>query len=1166
MNKAYKTLFDQFGEALILVEAASNKVIDANRRFVELTGNTNEVLREQSALSLVEEKDREKLASFLNQADPQVDGSAITVSFHTQAGTLPATVSLQRLTAERDNLAVISVTALPSPKRKPNPDQYRLALDETMAGIWEYSIPNDSMILGKRYLELLGMDDSLKSIPFNTYLDLLHPCDRDASRKCLNQLLRGETNEFTIEHRLQNSSGYVWVECSGKVTEFDTAGKPAVLRGSATDISSRKHLGMMLTESQANLKALLNNTLQAFVLIDTQRKVKAFNQIASDIAVVMRGKPLAEGDPADIFEPEKNKELFETGLRKAFNGENATEEVNIVDSDNINFWLEYNFVPVFTESDGIIGVSLSIMNISPRKRAELELRGQREQYKMISELISDFAFAARYTTETRIRFEWITDAFERIGGFPIDNLAMLSEKFEDMIHPHDRAIARSNWKSLMDGHPVVSETRIVNRYGHTRWLRIHARPVWNEEKRRVLRFVGAGQDITDQKETENALRKNLEQYHSLIEALSEGILLVDVNGTILSANRAAATILGVTQEWLEGRSILHPHLAAVREDLSRCPDTEHPVAVTLRTAKAQSNVILGITNPDEEQLWVSMNTQPLHQPGEKDIKGVVVSLSNMTKAKRSEEQKQELEDELFRLSLVAQQTGSCVTLTDAQFRTTWVNEAFTRLTGYSPEEIIGKNPLKVLQKDDFDFALGRAIIKQLNTGSNVEIQTYQYTRTGEKKFIQVSIDPMFDAKENHIGFIGVHNDITEKVRREEELREAKEKAEEMNRLKSNFLSNMSHELRTPMNGILAYAGILREDLEPSSFKSMAETVYLSGLRLMSTLNSILDLAKIEADDFIMNPEHIDLEELLRQIIPYYKKTVIKKGIYLRFRSEIEAPEVYSDKRMLSAAIQNIIQNAVKYTSKGGITVTVDESKQNGRKQYRVICSDTGIGIPQEKQKIVFEAFRQATEGYNRGYEGSGLGLTIAHQYIERLGGSIELQSTPGKGTTVILTVPEKNETLHRHLPSAAGEENRLTENTHLPGQPDLFEKEMPLALIVDDDPFSVEVAKMCMQGVCRIEVATDGESAVELARQKRYDAILMDISLGAGMSGVEATRAIRNLKGGEHIPIVAMTAFTGKIDREEFLAAGCTHYIPKPFERDTILELLKPLLFSGNKA
>jgi len=398
---------------------------------------------------------------------------------------------------------------------------------------------------------------------------------------------------------------------------------------------------------------------------------------------------------------------------------------------------------------------------------------------------------------------------------------------------------------------------------------------------------------------------------------------------------------------------------------------------------------------------------------------------------------------------------------------------------------------------------------------------------------------------------GILSDITGKKGAEEELIQAKQAAEESSRLKSAMLQNMSHEFRTPMNGILGFSEILSGALSGQETQAMAEHILTSGKRLQHTLDAIMLFAQLEGG-LTLNLSYVNVSSLVATIGDTFKGSVIEKGLNLDIQA---APMLFlsTDESLLKHILINIMENAVKYTSKGGIGLTANYTDEH-KGTVQILIRDTGIGIPKEKQKIIFEEFRQAEEGYNRPYEGSGLGLSIARKSMELLRGTIRIESEPGIGTTFVLSLPSLSDQCNQIF--------RKKETILAPeiGNTDLPLSEPPLILLVEDNEANIELVKMYLKKNFRLDVATNGEISLEMVKTTRYQAILMDINLGPGIDGIDAITEIRKMPGYANTPIIAVTGYTFRNEKEYIISKGADYYLEKPFLKRVLIDLLLEII------
>lgn len=464
-----------------------------------------------------------------------------------------------------------------------------------------------------------------------------------------------------------------------------------------------------------------------------------------------------------------------------------------------------------------------------------------------------------------------------------------------------------------------------------------------------------------------------------------------------------------------------------------------------------------------------------------------------------------------------------------------------------PEELIGKHV-----SNFFPLDITRLTLVSISSCLEKKvIQTFEYQidRPEGLQYYEARFTPV-----NEQQVLCISRNITDRKALQSELIQAKEKAEESSRLKSTLLNNMSHELRTPLNGILGFSEIMGNELQDPEYVDMAHHINNSGKRLMKTLDSIMQLSQLESGLKAIHHEHISVAQFLEPTLNEFHNQARKKGLFFEIRNLPDC-EGYLDPFFYIQSVSNIIENAIKFTHTGGISLEANTTLQEGKRFLTIQIEDTGIGISTHHQKMIFEEFRQASEGQNRSFEGTGLGLTIAKKMINLLGGKISVESSVGKGSIFHVKVP---------FPERCNDEvGRLNTETELQG-PTTPSKEKDSSqyriLLVEDNEVNAQLTMAYIKGGYSLDWAVDASEALEKVKIQKYSLILMDINLGPGMDGLQATRLIRGIPGYENIPIVALTGYTMFGDREQLIQGGCSEYLAKPFTKSDILDLLAKLL------
>ena len=384
----------------------------------------------------------------------------------------------------------------------------------------------------------------------------------------------------------------------------------------------------------------------------------------------------------------------------------------------------------------------------------------------------------------------------------------------------------------------------------------------------------------------------------------------------------------------------------------------------------------------------------------------------------------------------------------------------------------------------------------------------------------------------------------ERKRNEEQLLKALEKAKESDRLKSAFIANMSHEIRTPMNGILGFTGLLKSsDLSSDKQEKYINIIEKSGARLLTTIDDIMNISKIESGLIKISLSEINLNDQIEELYAFFKPEAENKGLQLLVVNSILEDEfiVKTDEEKLHSILVNLIKNAIKYTKQGSVEFGCFKKGNH----LEIYVKDTGIGIAKDRQPYVFDRFVQADIEDKAVYEGSGLGLAISKSYVEMLGGGIELESVEGIGSTFSFTLP--CQAINKEI-QVAKKETSI----------DFVASEIPSlkVLIVEDDMIAQLYLEELLTDVSKeILYADNGYTALDLCREKSdIDLILMDIRM-PGINGFEVTKQIRQFN--KEVIIIAQTAFAFSGDREKTLDAGCNDYISKPINKDYLVALIQ---------
>jgi len=505
-----------------------------------------------------------------------------------------------------------------------------------------------------------------------------------------------------------------------------------------------------------------------------------------------------------------------------------------------------------------------------------------------------------------------------------------------------------------------------------------------------------------------------------------------------------------------------------------------------------------------------------------------------------------MEMELHRLSLVASANENGVLFTDAAGNIFWSNEGFSRLTGYTREEIIGNTPIGLCKGPLSNKDSLKEMLTSFHMGENFTTEVIHYRKDGSYFWGRVKGQSIQDEKQEVVQYFAMIEDITTQKKLELDLIEAKDQAEESSLAKETFLANMSHEIRTPMNAILGMCQQLKKTDLGKNQRFYLETVNSAAQNLLVVINDILDITKIEAGK--LDLEHIGfrLNEVLGRVTQVMLHKAQEKGVQLSFCvDEFVHPVLKGDPYRLNQVLLNLVGNALKFTPKGSVSIECKASGplNIGESQcIRINVKDTGIGMEQQFIDRLFDKFSQEDKSVTRKYGGTGLGMSICKQLVELMKGTIRVHSHKGEGSEIILTIPFDR-----------GQESDLKQDEETNTDPAIFRNRK--ILLVEDNEINrlVAVTVLGSYGAVINEAVNGAEALIELQKEE-YDLVLMDVQMPV-MDGLEATERIRS-ELRSTIPIIAFTANALKGEIDKCLAAGMNDYVTKPFEENKLIRTI----------
>ncbi|MDM8569637.1 PAS domain S-box protein, partial [Thiotrichales bacterium HSG1] len=750
-------------------------------------------------------------------------------------------------------------------------------------------------------------------------------------------------------------------------------------------------------------------------------------------------------------------------------------------------------------------------------------------------------------------FTFVSNSVQHSLGYtPEEFMAHYTEYLTN--NPINETVKHHSEQSIQGIVQPSYKMEICCKDGKIKTFEIFEVPVFNEQGN-VTSVEGIAHDITERKQIQEKLQESETKHRTLFETMASGVVYQDATGYITSANPAAETILGLSLDQMQGRTSFDPRWKAVHEDGSDFPGDTHPAMFALKTGKPITDVIMGIFHPVEEKYyWVIINAIPEFMSGQNKPYRVYTTFHDITDRKQAEtilEKSEKRFRALFEKFPVAYQSlneNGC--FID-------VNPEMEQLLGYRADEMLGKSFGDFWDKETNSmFPNAFCQFKECGIVNN---ELHLLKKNDEKVTIVLNGRIQYDSKGKYVRSHCTLHDITERKRMEAQLIAAKEAADAANRAKSEFLANMSHEIRTPMNAVIGFSDILASQITDKKHKSYLNSIQTGGKSLLTLINDILDLSKIEAGQLDIQYEPVNPQQIFTELQQIFDLKIAEKNLKLIMEIDENLPQaLYLDETRLRQVLLNLIGNAIKFTDNGYIKLCANKiytEDEHSKIDLVMAVEDSGIGVPAEQQALIFESFKQQEGQSTRKYGGTGLGLAITKRLVEMMNGHIFVESSPGKGSRFEIILHE--------VKIAATQSNTVQDNTFDPNQI-TFEK--TCVLVVDDIESNRDLIKEYLSQV-NLEVicAENGQQALLFVEEYHPALILMDIRMPE-MDGYEATKYLKGNPNTSDIPIIALTASVALDEKYKIEAHGFNGFLAKPVNISALLSEISHYLKHTKKA
>lgn len=964
-----------------------------------------------------------------------------------------------------------------------------------------------------------------------------------SKKELLNMSIKDLTPEDSLEIAFKNFMTLKETGSSnGEVKFLHKSGEIRWWSINAVKLTETSYLGFVkdITDNKKTKDDLIQNEKRLNMIFQTLSEGVALNEIVYDDNGEMIDYKILDVNDAFFKIANYNKDVEVIG--------NFATKLYKMDPQFIKyFWDNHKdkITPVSTEYFDPISNKYYIISTSPfidnkfvtsfydittRKEAEKKLAINKQRLK-------DAQSVAKIGS-------WETDlnTFEVIWSDETYNIFELNQNdfsnshpnFLNYVHPDDRANVDSALLNSFGSYDINKvEHRIIIPSNKLKIVEETWR-VFHDSEGKAIKALGTCQDITERKEAEEKLKQSAE-FTKLVADSTDGMIgYWNKNLTCEFANKNYCNLFEKIEEQMLGIRIQD----LLGEELFK--KNEPYILNALKGEIQNFERELIKSNGENVVLWVKYfphNTDGV-------IEGLFVSIVDITDRKEAEEKIREKDIQFKKLSanipdLIFQFTRR----PDGSYYVPVASEGIINIFGCKPEDVLEDfTPIaKVIYPED----VARVVRDIEYSAKHLTYFTCEFRVQIPGKPIQWIFSKSNPEKlaDGSITWYGFNADITERKKNELELIKAKDKAEESDRLKTSFLANMSHEIRTPMNGILGFTSLLKEpDLTGDDRDEFIGVIERSGARMLSTINDVIDIAKIEAGLIEISISNTNINEQIKDRYTFFLPEANRKGISLSYHNALNFIDavIKTDNDKLYAVLTNLINNAIKFTSKGSI----DFGYAVKSDFIEFYVKDTGDGIDKEKTELIFERFRQGSESLTRDYEGSGLGLTISKAFVNILGGSIWLNSELGKGTEFYFTIPYVSDIKDSNINKKNIERKSFEKD---------FRK-LNILIVEDDETSQILLSKIIKKHTNKLLIAKNGVEAVEVCRKHSdMDVILMDIKMPM-MNGYVATKQIREFN--KDIIIIGQSAFALAGDDELAFSAGLNEYITKPIDIALLMKIL----------
>jgi PAS domain S-box-containing protein len=969
------------------------------------------------------------------------------------------------------------------------------------------------------YASVIGFNPS--EITSKVLYNLIYEKDKDNVRQIFDTIFHSSTEKVFDFRHLKPDGSFIIVEAYARLFSSNETQPEGII------LSMRNVSDLRMSELQYFFSRFaLDNVQQSVVMINSSGNVVYLNEQTRQMLKKrhMSPKNLKIWDLSPDVEKENWPEYFEYMRKNKYRVISSEIETPVG-----NIFLERH--ATYAEFKGKEYIVTNSMDLTRYFKSEEIIRASEQRYKRIIDNIYDVV----WVLDMGLKTTFITPSIERLTNYTVEE--HIAQSIEEKFTPESAQIIHQWYEyyipRLSSG--VINKESFILR-GELQYKRKDGGAIWVEmnvkilmdESGKIIGIHGTSVNIDERKQTELELRSSQKRYKSIFENIIDVYYETTLEGIIIEISPSVETFSKYKREELLGTTLVNFY---------KMPETRISFLEDIKNKGYVSNYDLILLDKDGREIDCSITARLLTDENGQPYK-ICGTIRDTTEKRRVEKLIKESEERYK--TLVSLSPNPIVVTRNGYFY--YVNPSAIRFLGFSkPDELLGKKMIDFIEPKTNDKVINE--IAKLSESENCPALELGIINKEGKKLTTLSAIKTI-SYEGEDSLLFVIQDITQQKQYEEELFQAKQKAEESDKLKTSFLANMSHEIRTPLNGIIGFAGLLkRQNLDKEKQEKYAEIIHSSSHQLLAIINDIIDISKIEAGQMVVYQEAINISHIITELNYIYKSLAEKKNIEFRICPMEDILEISSDEVKLKQILNNLLNNALKFTHKGFIELGY--KKQDHEAIFWV--RDTGIGIPDDFKRIIFERFRQVEIASNKKYGGTGLGLSISKALVQMLGGRIWLDSEVDKGTTFYFTIPL----------SVKNKDNSAS-TLHIANNESIDWHDKTILIVEDESVNSYYFEEILKNTGANLIFADNGKDAIEkFEKIKMIDLVLLDLKL-PDIDGFEVLKQLKKLNS--EIKVVAQTAFALSNDKKAAISSGFDGYIAKPIEKAELFDLINMLL------